>query len=77
MTGRMYKFTNAWTLFCFLVKSIILVFPGVLNHGRNFVVKCAGDSFMENQYSHPPDAEVKFCQYIFPILFLDVFSKKH
>jgi len=24
---------------------------------------------MYSQYSHPPDAEVKFCKYRFPILF--------
>jgi len=47
------------------------------NHGRNFVVKCVGDSLMWNQYSHRPDSEVKFCKYRFPIMFLEVFSKQH
>jgi len=33
MIGRMYKFTNAWTLFCFLVKYIILFSRGVATIG--------------------------------------------
>ena len=33
MVRWMCKFTNAWTLFCFLVKCIILVFLGVLTIG--------------------------------------------
>jgi len=41
--------------------------------GRNFVVKCGGDSLVGNQYGHRVDAEVTFYIYIFPILFLEVF----
>jgi len=33
MIGQMCKFTNGWTLFCFLVKCIIVVFRGVLTIG--------------------------------------------
>jgi len=39
-------------------------------HGRNFVVKCGGDSLMENQYICRADAAVKFYKYTYPILFL-------
>ena len=38
-------------------------------HGRNFVVKCGGDSLMENQYICRADAAVKFYKYTYPILF--------
>ena len=47
------------------------------DHGRNFVVKCWGHSFVGNHYSHRVDAEVKFYIYRFPILFLEVFWKQH
>ena len=41
-------------------------------HGRNFVVKCGGDSLVRSQYSHRVGAELTFYIYRFPILFLDV-----
>jgi len=46
-------------------------------HGRNFVVKCGGDSLVQNQYSHRVDAEVAFYIYSFPVLFLEVFCEQH
>ena len=45
-------------------------------HGRNFVAKGGGDSLVWNQYIHPGDADVKFYQYRFPILLLEVFWKQ-
>jgi len=52
--------------------SIVAISVG-LPHGRNFVVKCGGDTLVGNQYSHQVYAEVTFYIYRFPILFLDVF----
>jgi len=46
-------------------------------HGRNFVVKCEGDSLVWNQYSQRVDAEVTFYTYRFPVLFLEVFWEQH
>jgi len=46
-------------------------------HGRNFVVKCGGDSLVWNQYILRIDAEVTFYTYRFPILFLEVFWQQH
>jgi len=32
---------------------------------------------VQNQYSHRVDAEVTFCIYSFPVLFLEVFWEQH
>jgi len=46
-------------------------------YGRNFSVKCGGDSLVWNQYSHWVDAEVTFCIYRFQNFFLEVFWEHH
>jgi len=39
------------------------------HQGRNFVVKCEGDSLVWSQYFHRVGAEAKLYKYRFPILF--------